>query len=62
MLQREIPDFINTIAARYAREAGTVTTILDVGGRDEPMAEDLLKYIDILSPNEVFLCELLSID
>lgn len=52
LLQREIPEFVNIIAARVAREAGTMV-ILDVGGRDEPFSPNFLKYVDILSPNEV---------
>jgi len=29
--------------------------ILDVGGRDEPLSEELLNLVDILSPNETEL-------
>ena len=54
ILQREIPEFVNVIAARIAREAGT-KVILDVGGRDEPLTHELLQYLDILSPNETEL-------
>lgn len=43
---------MNVIAARVAKEAGTLV-ILDMGGRDEPLSEDLLKNVDIISPNEV---------
>jgi len=52
LLQREIPEHVNVIAARVAREAGTLV-ILDMGGRDEPLSDDLLKNVDIISPNEV---------
>ena len=52
MLQREIPEFVNIIAAKVAKTAGT-TVILDMGGRDEPLSEELLQNIDIISPNEV---------
>ena len=52
MLQREIPEFVNTIAARTARQYGTIT-IMDVGGRDEPLTRETLENIDILTPNEV---------
>ena len=52
LLQREIPEYVNFIAAKIAREAGTMV-ILDVGGRDEPFSTDLLNYVDILTPNEV---------
>ena len=54
LLQREIPDHVNAIAAKVAKEAGTLV-ILDMGGRDEPLSRDLLQYIDIISPNEVSL-------
>ena len=40
------------VAARTAKQAGTLV-ILDVGGRDEPLSEELLHNIDIISPNEV---------
>jgi sugar/nucleoside kinase (ribokinase family) len=43
---------VNVIAARVAKEAGTLV-ILDMGGRDEPLSEELLKNVDIISPNEV---------
>ena len=43
---------MNVLAAKLARESGTLV-ILDVGGRDEPLSDELLRYVDILSPNEV---------
>lgn len=54
MLQREIPEFVNIAAAKVAREAGT-TVILDNGGRDEHLSEELLSLVDIISPNETEL-------
>ena len=45
---------MNFIAAKIAKEAGTMV-ILDVGGRDEPFSTDLLNYVDVLTPNEVLL-------
>jgi len=51
LLQREIPNEINLLAAKYAKEKGK-TVMLDCGGRDEPFPEGLFNYIDILSPNE----------
>ena len=54
MLQREIPEYVNVIAARVAKAAGTMV-ILDVGGRDELLSHDLLEDIDIISPNETEL-------
>lgn len=41
LLQREIPEYVNVVAARVAKQAGTMV-ILDVGGRDEPLSEELL--------------------
>lgn len=52
LLQREIPEYVNVVAARTAKQAGTLV-ILDVGGRDELLSKDLLEQIDIISPNEV---------
>jgi ribokinase len=59
LLQREIPEFVNVLAAKVAKEAGTMV-ILDVGGRDEPITTELLRYIDILSPNETELIRVLG--
>ena len=66
MLQREITQEINVLAAIYARKnsiyqlkyyikhiyEGTLV-VLDYGGRDEQISEDLLGYLDFVSPNEV---------
>lgn len=57
LLQREIPDWVNIQVAETAKNAG-VPVILDVGGRDEPIPNQLLKQIDILSPNETELARL----
>jgi ribokinase len=54
MLQREIPEFVNIAAAKIAKEAGT-KVLLDIGGRDEPLSDELLSLVDILSPNETEL-------
>lgn len=51
LLQREIPDSVNIQVAKAARSAG-VPVIFDVGGMDAPMPQELLNFIDILSPNE----------
>jgi sugar/nucleoside kinase (ribokinase family) len=59
LLQREIPEYVNTIAAKLARESGTMV-ILDVGGRDEPFTTELLEYVDILTPNETELVRVLG--
>lgn len=52
ILQREIPEFVNIIGSKIAKEKGA-KVILDVGGADTPITDDLLKNIDIISPNEV---------
>ncbi|KAK8698367.1 hypothetical protein V6N13_114489 [Hibiscus sabdariffa] len=51
LLQREIPDFVNIQVAKAARSAG-VTVIMDAGGMDAPIPEELLNFVDIFSPNE----------
>ncbi|KAM7260599.1 hypothetical protein ACFE04_011272 [Oxalis oulophora] len=54
LLQREIPDFVNVQVAKSARNAG-VPVILDAGGMDAPFPPELLKFVDIFSPNETEL-------
>lgn len=54
LLQREIPEFVNVVAARTAKQSGAFV-ILDVGGRDEPLTEQLILNVDIISPNETEL-------
>ncbi|KAH1105600.1 hypothetical protein J1N35_009368 [Gossypium stocksii] len=51
LLQREIPDSVNIQVAKAAKGAG-VTVIMDAGGMDAPMPQELLKFVDIFSPNE----------
>uniref|UniRef100_A0A7N0TJL7 Ribokinase n=1 Tax=Kalanchoe fedtschenkoi TaxID=63787 RepID=A0A7N0TJL7_KALFE len=57
LLQREIPDGVNIHVAKAARSAG-VPVILDAGGMDAPIPPELLKFVDILSPNETELARL----
>nr|XP_043620804.1 ribokinase [Erigeron canadensis] len=57
LLQREIPDSVNIRVAKAARSAG-VPVILDAGGMDAPIPVELLKHVDILSPNETELARL----
>jgi ribokinase len=57
LLQREIPDFVNLQVAKAARSAG-VPVILDAGGVDAAIPAELLKFVDILSPNESELARL----
>ena len=54
LLQREIPEKINILAARCAKEVKTheITVILDMGGRDEQISNELVDLCDIISPNE----------
>ncbi|CAL9215307.1 unnamed protein product [Arabidopsis halleri] len=57
LLQREIPDSINIQVAKAVKKAG-VPVILDVGGMDTPIPNELLDSVDILSPNETELSRL----
>jgi len=54
LLQREIPQEINILVAKYAHSKGK-TVVLDLGGRDEPFSDELLQNIDFISPNETEL-------
>ncbi|GLT25017.1 hypothetical protein SLA2020_001730 [Shorea laevis] len=54
LLQREIPDSVNIQVAKAGRSAG-VPVILDAGGMDAPIPQELLDFVDILSPNETEL-------
>ncbi|KAG6600489.1 rbsK [Cucurbita argyrosperma subsp. argyrosperma] len=57
LLQREIPDSVNIQVAKAARNAG-VPVILDAGGVDAPIPQELLDHVDIFSPNESELSRL----
>ncbi|KAM7495362.1 hypothetical protein LguiB_029971 [Lonicera macranthoides] len=57
LLQREIPEYVNIQVAKAARSA-SVPVILDAGGVDSPIQRELLKSINILSPNETELARL----
>ncbi|KAG8386491.1 hypothetical protein BUALT_Bualt03G0154100 [Buddleja alternifolia] len=57
LLQREIPDSVNIQVAMAARSA-CVPVILDAGGVDSPIPQELLNFIDVLSPNETELARL----
>jgi ribokinase len=57
LMQREVPDSVNLDAARAAKQAGKLV-VLDVGGRDTPFPDEILEFIDILSPNETELARL----
>lgn len=53
----EFWQFDNLYICQAARNAG-VPVILDAGGVDAPIPTELLKYVDILSPNETELARL----
>lgn len=57
LLQREIPDSVNIQVAQAARHAG-VPVILDAGGVDSPIPQELAAIVDIFSPNETELARL----
>ncbi|CAA7408444.1 unnamed protein product [Spirodela intermedia] len=57
LLQREIPDRVNIQVAEAAQGAG-VPVILDAGGMEGPIPLELLKLVDIFSPNETELARL----
>ncbi|WOL10996.1 hypothetical protein Cni_G19757 [Canna indica] len=57
LLQREIPDRVNIQVAQAAKGAG-VPVILDAGGMEAPVPDELLKLVDIFSPNETELSRL----
>lgn len=50
-MQREVPEEINISACNLAKKYN-VTTVLDVGGADTPLTNELLSLLDIISPNE----------
>jgi len=50
LMQREIPEEVNIQCAKVARENDTLT-ILDMGGRDDPLSQELIALCDIISPN-----------
>ncbi|RID48322.1 hypothetical protein BRARA_I04843 [Brassica rapa] len=57
LLQRDLPDSFNIQVAKDVKKVG-VPVILDVGGMDTPIPNELLDSIDILSPNETELSRL----
>ncbi|KAI4342449.1 hypothetical protein MLD38_027076 [Melastoma candidum] len=57
LLQREIPDSVNIQVAKAASSAG-VPVILDAGGVDSPVPQELLSSVDVFSPNETELSRL----
>ena len=61
LLQREVPDAVNTAAAAAARSGG-VPVLLDVGGDDAPLPASLLACVDVVSPNESELARLTGLE
>lgn len=57
LLQREIPDQVNFEAATYAKSQNKLV-IMDAGGKLGPIPDDMLKIIDILSPNTLEIEEI----
>lgn len=57
LLQREIPDRVNVLAAQAAKNSD-VPVILDCGGVEAPIPRELIDCVDILSPNETELARL----
>lgn len=54
LLQREIPESVNVQVAALAAAAG-VPVLLDAGGVDAPLSDDLLQHLSTISPNETEL-------
>jgi hypothetical protein len=46
-MQREIPEWVNILLAPHAKHL-----VLDCGGSLNPISDELLKYCQIVSPNE----------
>ena len=51
MLQREVPESVNLIVLRAAALTG-VPALLDVGGRDSPIDDEVLRLAAFIAPNE----------
>eukprot|EP01016_Furgasonia_blochmanni_P025744 TRINITY_DN2755_c0_g1_i11.p1 TRINITY_DN2755_c0_g1~~TRINITY_DN2755_c0_g1_i11.p1 ORF type:complete len:366 (+),score=47.38 TRINITY_DN2755_c0_g1_i11:91-1188(+) len=59
LLQMEIPQEINVLAAMYATSSDKLV-MLDCGGRDEPIKPELLSRLKFISPNETELARLIG--
>lgn len=57
LLQREIPEEVNIELAKIANSS-SVPVYLDAGGIDEPVSDDLISLVDVISPNETELARL----
>lgn len=49
-MQREVPEEINIQACKLAKKYN-VLSVLDIGGADIPLTNELLSLLDIISPN-----------
>lgn len=58
-MQREVPEEINIQASKIAKKH-RVLTVLDVGGVDLPITNELLSLLDIISPNKTELKRICS--
>jgi ribokinase len=54
LLQREVPEAVNTQVAAAAAAAG-VPVLLDAGGVDAALSDALLRHLTTISPNETEL-------
>ncbi len=54
LLQKEIPMSLVLAAAKYAHSKGKIV-VLDCGGQDSPISDELLDNITYISPNETEL-------
>lgn len=61
MLQREVPAYVNVVAAELARAHG-IPTFMDVGGTDAPLDAALLPHLDVIAPNESELAFISGVD
>jgi len=50
LMQREIPEAVNIEAAKVAK-ANQAITILDIGGADSHLSDELIQLLDYVSPN-----------
>ncbi|EGR29373.1 ribokinase, putative [Ichthyophthirius multifiliis] len=59
LLQKEIPLKISTLAAQFAKKYQKIV-MLDCGGTDEKIPENLMKNLDFISPNSTELQSILG--
>lgn len=57
LLQREIPESVNIEVAKIAQAAG-VPVVLDVGGEEGAISDELLGALTVVSPNETELARI----